>query len=239
VSALRKAGIWALDYLYALRHQLRAVLSRDDPGMFATGRAGASAVVLLPGILETWRFLLPLARRLHDRGHPVHVVAALGRNRLTVSEGAELVADYLGEHDLRDVTIVAHSKGGLIAKLLMSNEANAGTGFRVRQALTVCTPFAGSVYARFLPSPSLRALAPTDATVRQLAAESSVNERIVSVYGWFDPHIPGGSVLDGARNVKLRVGGHFRILASQELLDVVDECLTSGGRPSDGRRLGD
>ncbi|MGJ4844979.1 esterase/lipase family protein [Leifsonia sp. Le1] len=220
--SLRKAGVWMLDYLYAARHQLRAAVSRDDPEVLAAGRPGASTVVLLPGILETWRFMLPLARHLHDRGNAVHVIAALGRNRLSIADGAELVAAHLDEHDLHDVTIVAHSKGGLIAKQLMSSLPAGG---RVRLAVTVCTPFAGSVYARYLPTRSLRSLAPTDATLLRLGRESAANERIVSVYGWFDPHIPGGSALEGARNVELPVGGHFRILASRELLEVVDGCV--------------
>ena len=224
-GVLRKAGIWALDYLYAARHQVRAAFSRDDPGMLAAGRTGASTVLLLPGILETWRFMLPLARHLHARGHAVHAVAALGRNGSTIGDGADRVAAYLAEHDLTGVTIVAHSKGGLIAKQLM---ASSPEGARVRLAVAVSTPFAGSVYARYLPTRSLRSLAPTDAALLRLAAESAANERIVSVFGWFDPHIPGGSALAGARNVELPVGGHFRILASRELLEVVDACVDGG-----------
>lgn len=222
--------MWALDYLYAARHQVRATLSRDDPDVLATGRPGASTVVLLPGILETWRFMLPLARHLHERGYAVHVIAALGRNRSTIADGAALVAAYLDERDLRDVTVVAHSKGGLIAKQLMTTR---DAGWRVSRAVTVCTPFAGSVYARYMPTRSLRSLAPTDASLRSLALASAANERIVSVYGWFDPHIPGGSALAGARNVELPVGGHFRILASRELLDLLDACLADAPPPFD------
>jgi pimeloyl-ACP methyl ester carboxylesterase len=217
----RKAGVWALDYMYAVRHQLRAAVGRDDPAVLVA-RGSKSPVVMLPGIYETWRFLLPLARHIHDRGYPVHVIAALGRNKRTIAEGAQLVADYLEARDLHDVTVVAHSKGGLIAKHLMGLP---GSGERVRSAIAVSTPFAGSAYARFIPLRSVRALAPSNAVMRQLARERSANARIVSVFGWFDPHIPGGSELPGARNVRLSVGGHFRILASPELLEVVDDCL--------------
>jgi len=234
-AALRKASVWALDYLYAARHQVRAVLSRDDPAvLIAPGDQGErSPVVLLPGIYETWRFLLPLARHIHDGGYPVHVVAALGRNRLTIEEGAKLVADHLERHDLNDVTIIAHSKGGLLAKHLMGLPL---VGARIRSTIAVSTPFAGSVYARFFPLSSVRALAPSNAVMRRLARERATNERIVSVFGWFDPHIPGGSELPGARNVELPVGGHFRILASAALLEVVDSCLADGSaRDSVGR----
>ncbi|WP_431277937.1 hypothetical protein [Leifsonia poae] len=120
------------------------------------------------------------------------------------------------------MTIIAHSKGGLIAKLVMATPQGAR---RIRLTVAVSTPFGGSAYARYFPVPSVRALSPTDAALLRLDAERDANARIVSVYGWFDPHIPGGSELVGARNVRLPVGGHFRILAKRPLLDVVDECL--------------
>lgn len=229
MTAARRAGIWALDYLYAARHQARAAFSRHRPDAFLAGSGSLSPVVLLPGIFETWRFLLPLAHHVHGLGHPVHVIAALGRNRMTVSEGADLVATYLETHDLHDVTIVAHSKGGLIAKYLVATPEGAS---RVSLAITVSTPFGGSAYARYVPVRSVRALSPTDAALLQLARDRAANEKIVSVYGWFDPHIPGGSELIGARNIRLPVGGHFRILALRPLLDVVDDCLSPTRRPS-------
>ena len=44
----------------------------------------------------------------------------------------------------------------------------------------------------------------------------SVNGRIVSVFGHFDPHIPDGSALDGATNVLVPASGHFRVLGSRQ-----------------------
>ena len=69
--------------------------------------------------------------------------------------------------------------------------------------------------------PSLRALSPRSAVTVQLSREQRVNERITSVYGLFDPHIPEGSVLPGARNVPLDTGGHFRILAHPDTISTV------------------
>ena len=61
----------------------------------------------------------------------------------------------------------------------------------------------------------------------QLSREGRVNERITSVYGLFDPHIPEGSMLPGARNIQLETAGHFRILAHEDtirtILDVAAE----------------
>ncbi len=223
-TVLRKAGVVALDYLYAGRHQLRALFDRSTPEALVAGEGHRAPVVLLPGIFETWRFLRPLSQHIHAAGHPVHVVTGLGDNRMSVPEGASLVTRHLQEHDLHDVVIVAHSKGGLVAKYLMGMP---DSGPRIRAAVTVATPFAGSSLARFIPLPSIRALMPNTPGLLRLALSRAVNAQIVSVWGWFDPHVPGGSRLEGARNIELDVGGHFRILARPELLAVVDEVLTA------------
>ncbi|WP_285115003.1 alpha/beta hydrolase [Leifsonia sp. fls2-241-R2A-40a] len=223
-TLLRRAGVLALDYLYAGRYQLRAVFDRSAPDALVAGAGHRAPVVLLPGIFETWRFLRPLAQHIHGSGHPVHVVTALEDNRMEVPEAAALVARHLAEHDLHDVVIVAHSKGGLIAKYLMGMP---DSGPRIRTAVTVATPFAGSPLARFIPIPSMRSLLPTAPGLLRLALSRAVNAQIVSVWGWFDPHVPGGSRLEGARNIELDVGGHFRILARPELLAIVDEVLAA------------
>ena len=225
-TLLRRAGVVIVDYLYATRHQLRATFDRSTPEALIAGEGERVPVVLLPGIFETWRFLRPLAEHIHAAGHPVHVVTALERNRMSVPEAAALVRRHLEEHDLDGVVIVAHSKGGLVAKYLMGMP---DSGPRIRSAVTVSTPYAGSSLARFIPLPSIRALAPSTPGLVRLALSRAVNAQIVSVWGWFDPHVPEGSRLEGARNIELDVGGHFRILARPELLAIVDEVLAPAG----------
>ena len=227
---LHDAGFWALDYVYAVRGLTAAALPGLGPEVYARveGRARRT-IVVVPGVYETWQFLRPLIGRLHDAGHPVHVIADLGRNAGSVVEAATLVAGHLAEHDLRDVTIVAHSKGGLIGKHVM---ALLDPDARVRDMIAIATPFSGSRYATYLPIPSLHAFAPTDPTTRLLAGLTAVNPRITSIYAEFDPHIPGGSGLDGAVNVRLPEVGHFRILATPALLHAVDDALTRSGPTS-------
>src|SRR5690606_20529863 len=151
-----------------------------------------------------WRFLQPLIQRVHAVGHPVHVIDFARANTRPVVEAAAQVCDYLEHNDLRDVTIVAHSKGGLIGKYVMATQVGAG---RVSGMLAVAPPFRGSRYARFMVIPSLRVCHPRDSTIVALTALADVNAKIVSVYGSFDPHIPGGSSLPGAKNVELEAGG--------------------------------
>ena len=216
-----KAWSWALDYRYAAVRQVQAVLDRTDPAAYREGGT-RRPVVVLPGIWETWHFLRPLIEHLHDAGHPVHVLAALGWNGGTVDAAAALTIEHLRRNDLSDVVVVAHSKGGLIGKAAM---VDAADGSRIAAMAAISTPFSGSIYARYAPIRSLRAFSPGDPTTLRLAANREVNSRITSIYGEFDPHIPGGSELPGAVNVRVPVGGHFRILADAHTLHALDESL--------------
>lgn len=212
-NAVQVLGWWVRDYVYAAVWQCRAFGNRTDPTTFVSGHR--APIIVLPGIYETWKFMQPMITALHDRGHPVHVVDLPNRNSRPVVEMAVRVTDYLEEHDLTDVVIVAHSKGGLIGKQVMAFGAAAP---RIQAMLAVATPFGGSRYAEAMLMPSLRIFSPRNATILALADETTVNERIVSIYGEFDPHIPGGSALPGAKNVVLDTGGHFRVLAHPRVL---------------------
>jgi pimeloyl-ACP methyl ester carboxylesterase len=218
-TRLRRAVWWAADYLYAAERQVRGLLSRTTPDSYTRpDPARRPPVLLLPGVWETWRFLEPLARALHAHGHPVHVVAPFGLNRGSVPDMAELAATYLREADLRDAVVVAHSKGGLIGKSVMGR---ADVGDRVLGMVAVNTPFSGSPYARWLPVRSVRAFLPDDEVLTALAAQRAEHGRIVSVATCFDPHIPDGSELPGARFVRLATPGHFRSLTDPALLPLL------------------
>lgn len=218
-GALRRGAWWAADYAYAVGRQVGGLLSRTGTDAYAhPPRPRRPAVLLLPGVYESWRFLEPLARGLHGHGHPVHVVAPFGLNRGSVPDMADLAAAELREHDLRDVVVVAHSKGGLIGKSLMGRD---DVRDRVLGMVAVNTPFSGSPYARLLPLRSVRAFLPQDEVITALAAQRADNSRIVSVATCFDPHIPTGSDLPGARNVRLGTPGHFRSLVDPRLLPLI------------------
>lgn len=213
---MRKAIAWWLDYLFVSWWQVRHLVDRRVPERYAQG--DLAPVVLLPGVYETWQFLRPVADRLSRQGHPVHVVRALGYNRSSVPEAAATVLALLRERDLRRVILVAHSKGGLVGKHLMAVDDAEG---RVDRLVAINTPFAGSVYARFFPVRTIRAFSPTEPTLAMLAASLEANVRVTSIYSEFDPHIPGGSALGGARNIRLPLLGHFRPLASGLLIEAV------------------
>ena len=214
---------WLLDYGYVTCWTARALVGRGKPDeRLHPASRPRPPVLLVPGVFETWRFLQPVAEHLYGRGHPVHVLATLGYNTRAIPELAVLVSEYLEREDLRDVTVVAHSKGGLIAKQALGEPATLA---RVRHVIAVNTPFSGSRYAALFLLPSVRMFAPAGPVIRALALETSVNARITSLYSVFDPHIPETSRLDGAENIVLPTIGHFRPLGAPSTLALIVAIL--------------
>ena len=223
LPGLRLGRAWLLDYAYIGRRQVRGLFDRTGPARYReAGTRAADPVVVLPGIYESWKFMRPLIEHIHGRGHPVHVIEPLGFNVGSVERMAGLVADYLRGQDLDNVTIIAHSKGGLIGKYVMTG---AESGARVKRMVAIGTPFSGSRYASFAVTPMVRAFAPNNRVLRRLLANLEVNHRIVSVYSAFDPHIPGGCRLDGATNIRLETNGHFTIIAEDRVREIIDRVL--------------
>lgn len=212
---LRRGWYWGADYRWVTRGMGRGLVEREVPHHYTHGWAGP--VLLIPGVLEEWTLMRPVGDRLNREGHPIHVLPELRRNTITVAEAAVLAAAYLESRDLRDVVIVAHSKGGLIGKRMLLDDARG----RIRRLVAIATPFQGSLLARLVPAEPVRAMSPDDATIVDLAARTEVNHRITSICPTFDPHILEGSHLDGATNVAVDTIGHFRIMGDPEVLDAV------------------
>ncbi len=220
MDRLSALGWWVRDYAYAVVRQLAVVVEgRRSPARWRTGDAELPEVVLLPGVYEHWTFLRPLGDALNAAGHRVLVVHGMGANRRGIGETADAVGRALARvrpPGPAGRVIVAHSKGGLIGKRLLLDEQAEDLG--IRGLVAVCTPFSGARLARLFGDPSIRALLPSDETIVMLGSAASVNARIVSVFGTFDPHVPDGSALDGATNVRVPVAGHFRLLGARETL---------------------
>jgi pimeloyl-ACP methyl ester carboxylesterase len=214
-----RAAAWARDYAYAARVQLGVSLRRRS---VPRPRGDLAPVLLIPGVYEHWQFLRAAGGRLARAGHPVHAVEPLGYNRIPVPDAAAVAQRYLDEHDLTEVVVVAHSKGGLIGKHMMLVDDTEG---RIDRLVAIAAPFSGSSLSRYTPTRALRAFVPTETTLAMLAANAEVNARITSIYPEFDPHIPGGSELPGATNLLLPVAGHFRLLADERVLDAVLDAV--------------
>lgn len=213
---------------------------RLTPAAWRRGDPALPEVYLLPGVYEHWTFLRPLGDALAAAGHRVQVVHGLGVNRHSIPQTADRLARVLeaAPPPTAGRVLVAHSKGGLIGKHMLVTSGAAAAASRAAAAgddpadaaagaapgirplgllglVAVATPFGGSKLARLFVVPSIRAFRPHDETIVMLGRETSVNGRIVSVFGVYDPHIPEGSALDGATNVEVPAAGHFRVLGAR------------------------
>ena len=116
-----------------------------------------------------------------------------------------------------------HGVSGLASPAASSVETHP---LGLRGLVAVATPFGGARRARYLfADPSIRAFLPADETIMMLGRETSINGRIVSVFGSYDPHIPEGSALDGATNVEVPAPGHFRVLAAPSTVRAVLDAI--------------
>jgi hypothetical protein len=216
----RRGWMTWLDYWLAGWWGIRSWFSRRPPARWSEG--ARDPVVLLPGVYERWSYLLRIGGRLNADGHPVHTVPRLGRNVAPIPHAAAVVRARLEELDLRNVVLVAHSKGGLIGKHVLAFDDPDG---RVRSLVAIATPFAGSVMADYMVVPALRAFRRTDPVIVALAGQTGPDRKITAIAAEFDAHIPAGATLAGGENLFVPVIGHFRVLQHPVVIDAVVQAV--------------
>ncbi|MCS0499211.1 esterase/lipase family protein [Protaetiibacter mangrovi] len=200
------------DFPNAMRFRARAMRDWEVPASF--GEGAKNPVVVLPGVFETWHYLRPVAEALSAAGHPVHVMSTLGINHRPIPESASRVWRRIRELELAHVTVVAHSKGGLIGKHLLAHDDVDG---RIDRVVAIASPFSGSRMAYYAIPTAMREFRPDHPVIAELRTEQQVDARITSIAPEWDPHIPETSWLENGRNVTLPVHGHFRILLDPRL----------------------
>lgn len=206
----------AADWCRAVRDMSSAALSvlrRHRPALEVASPAPHPVpVIIVPGVLEPWRYLLPLGGYLQRQGHAVHYVKRLGFNLRPCSASADEVLRLAAAEGLEGAVIVAHSKGGIIGKLALLRDDER----RLLGMVTVATPFAGSGLAAPLQRMPWAGRTPLaelfvgSEPLARIAAETRVNARITSLAPKWDQVVDRGSTwLPGARLIDLERGGHF------------------------------
>ncbi|MBD3689307.1 alpha/beta fold hydrolase [Nanchangia anserum] len=196
--------------------------STDAPGAGEGEPLTPYPVYLLSGMTQTWRIWSRLAERLRASGCDVRPIKGLGRSLATIDELARRVGDQLAHDDATDAVLVAHSKGGLVAKAVLLGDQGA----RVRRVIAAGTPWSGSALAGLAPwwAPA-RMLSPDARELRELAEHREVNGRIWTVSASFDQQVPNGTTLDGSRDWRLATPGHNHLTDSPEALAAIEALL--------------
>ena len=218
---IKKFIHWLLDYFYAIYVIGKTFILRVEPRHYLEHIVEAKVpIILIPGIFEKWHFLKYFADALSELGHPIYILNHLGYNRKEISHSAQIVREFIEEKELKNIIILAHSKGGLIGKELLLHHNN---DMRVINLIAVASPFRGSKIARGMPVRALRELAPGGHILEKQNIQTGVNQKIISIYGSFDNHIwPGDSShLENAENIQVTIYGHHKILANKKVRKII------------------
>ena len=186
---------------------------------------GKVPVIILPGLGGRWGFYKPTADHISLLGHPVYIIPKLGNNYKDIPTSAKKVREVIEENNLKNIVIVAHSKGGLISKYLLIHEDPEK---RVKGVIAIATPFHGSSMARFIPHSSFRELTPESKIILDLKKHTEINKKIVSIIPSYDNLVwhPEGSLLEGAmQNINVDVAGHNLVANDKLVRNKIIECI--------------
>jgi predicted alpha/beta hydrolase family esterase len=223
---MNKLAAWIKDYAHMFSAGTVMYFRRTPPKHYL-GHVidGKTPVIILPGIFGRWAFLKPLADHISLLGHPVYIVPKLGNNIGDIPTSVKKVSEVIKENNLKNVVIVAHSKGGLISKYLLVEDESSK---KVKGVIAIATPFHGSSIGKFIPHYSIQELMSDSEIIRYLEKHSEVNGKIVSIIPSYDNHVwhSMGSHLEGAlQNIHVDVAGHHKILNDKIVWNIVVEWI--------------
>jgi len=230
---------------------VRAELGARETAEEAELGLGCSPVLLLHGLFSTPRTLKVLERRLRNDGYHVLSVrlgGLAGRfNTRRIDALAELVRArverlYSRHPRLEPLTVIAHSKGGLVASYWVKR---LGGHRFVKTVVTMGTPHRGTPWAWLgLPiaalAPSVLQMISGSAFIRRLKEGAwPAHVRLVSLYSRSDAIVPyPAAVVDAQgqpqiQNVEV-AGAHKDFLLRRRIYEEVRRALRFGeDRPAE------
>lgn len=184
----------------------------------------AVPILLLHGVLcngGVWRAWIP---RLAARGlGPVYTLSygpPLASIELFAEQTAAKIDAILAATGARQVALVGHSMGGLVARAYLRRHGGA----KVRCLLTLGTPHHGSMHAWLFPGTCLAQMRPGSAWLAELNDDPhrAAPVPVVAVWSWHDSMVaPQASArLDSATNVGLIGIGHNALLHDANVFEL-------------------
>jgi pimeloyl-ACP methyl ester carboxylesterase len=174
-------------------------------------------VVLVPGIYcnaGLWRWM---RRRLAALGVAHTWAVTLEPPLAGIDELAGRLASTIericAETGARQVVVVGHSMGGLVARACLRDAAARA---RIARIVTVGTPHHGSIHARWAPGLDGYQMRRGGAWLAALDADGPAPVPVVSIFSWHDNYVApqDSAVLPGADNVALAGIGHLSLAFS-------------------------
>src|SRR3989344_9273957 len=172
---MHKFTTWIKDFTHLLSAGTIMYLKHTPPDHYLGHIVdGKVPIIILPGLFNQWMFLKPIADIISVLGHPVYVVPKLGSNVMNVPASAKIVREIIEENNLKNVIILAHSKGGIISKYILVNDDPYK---KIKGVISIATPFHGSPGAKFIPHRSIKELSPKSKIILDLKNHPEVNSK--------------------------------------------------------------
>ncbi len=203
------------DFWLFLRNRFRYYFRREPPIDWNTGNNGDA--ILIPGVHAQWVSLEKIATALHKEGCRIHLVKKLGTNTKPVTAAAHDVAEYIKDNNLKDVIIIGHSKGGIVAVNLLKDPTVAE---RIKRIINIAGPIKGSYMAWIYPS--TRELLPSSDLIKNYL-QGIDTKKIINLYPRIDNDIiPNKSLLgENCINKQIDIFGHIRIVEARQTINAI------------------
>jgi len=192
-------------------------------------------VLLVHGVLCNAGVWQGFARRLALRGiAPVYAISygpPLAPIETFADQLAARIDAILAATGARDLVVVSHSMGGLVALAYCRKYGAA----RIRRAISLATPYRGSVHAWCFFGACLAQLRPGNGWLAALNHAAATRPPLTSIWSWHDTMVAPqtSSRVDGADNVELTGVGHNAMLADAGAFEAVVAAIGAArGAPS-------
>lgn len=223
---MKKILHWVVDYGYMIHGALSGLVHYNPPRHYKDFvKEGKIPVILIPGVLGKWSFLKSLGDKISLEGHPVYIISDLKYNLFSIPESAKIVRKTINDlkkedKNFKNSVIVAHSKGGLIGKYFLIHYNNDES---VSKMISLATPYSGSAMAKILPIEPISELHNDSQIIKDIKSHTHVNHFITSIIPEYDNHVwaEDGSYLDGAKNIKVDVHGHHKIVFDKSVQEII------------------
>lgn len=207
------------EYLLIIRLNIKGLMKRKPPKN--RSRGNKQDVILIHGFRENWIFLEKIGNFLSNKGYKIHVPKQLKINTASVITNANILEEFISENNLKNITLISHSKGGLIAKYFLDHSKYSK---KVDKVISIATPYGGTYFSFLIGNIEL---SPISKTIKNINKNRSSCKKIVNIYPAFDNHvIPNKNLLlEGAINIKIGIVGHTRILVSDATINEISKHI--------------
>jgi esterase/lipase len=204
-----------IEYLLIIKLNIKGLMKRKPPKNWLQG--DKKDIILLHGYRENWIFLEKIGNFLSNKGYKIHVPKRLGISTASIVTNANTLESYIRENNLKNIILVSHSKGGLIAKHFLDHSKYSKN---IEKVISIATPYRGTYFSFLIGNIEL---SPISKIIKAINRDKSSCKKIINIYPSFDNHvIPNRNLLlESAKNIKVEVVGHTKILENPQTLETI------------------